>query len=634
MIEVLKTINFSLEEIDAIENLFFDGRSVFNDEQSKVINCFSSQNIQACPGSGKTTTLAAKLLLLRNNLGSRHNGGVCILTHTNVAVEIIKKRLGPQASDYYSSYPNFLGTIQSFVNKFLAAPGYRSIFKKQITAIDDDVFYSIMEKKQVRAYNAVLYLSRNKNIDRLGSLSYNIHNFDISAKVDDNFPVVGKHTTSYTEISQLKNEMLLDGFMKFDEAYALAYRYLREYESILPLFSKRFPLVFLDEMQDTENHQFELIKRIFEFSVLQTIGDGNQDIFGHYESISADWPVSKIFSIATSSRFPNHIALILQKIAVQPQPVSGRIQESFIKPCILVFDDNSVENVKHKFLELIVKNELHKKSDAIFKAVGARKNNSKLSISSYLTDFNKSSDKVKNYYNTLEDYLSAMEVIRSSSKNAKDLKELLLSVFVTTLKLSNIKDQDRNRFYTSTSFERYLRSEHYDFYMRFRDHLQKWCSQIMKGESIKAALVRFIGELLRIIFSTAPSLVLHQFIEAEGESFTFDNQQQKTNIFNGQYKDQSVEVVFDTIHSVKGETHTATLYLETYTRTFDIEKLLPLLSGKQKPTKTYVTTNKNRMKLGYVAMSRPTDLLCIAVHKDRIDKDFDWNSIGYDVLCF
>ncbi|PIF71303.1 UvrD-helicase domain-containing protein [Flavobacterium sp. 2] len=635
MIELIKDIAFTEEEIEVIENLFFEGTSVFNDEQANVINCFSSQNIQACPGSGKTTTLAAKLLLLKKNLSSKHDGGVCILTHTNVAVDIIKKRLGTQASDYYSSYPNFLGTIQSFVNKFLAMPAYKSIFKNQLTAIDDDVFYAVMAKKQHRAYKAMMYLSVNKGIDNLGALSFNIHNFDISAKVDDSAPVVGKHTPSYLELEVIKTEMLEEGFMKFDEAYSLAYRYLREHDSLVNLFSKRFPLVFLDEMQDTEEHQFELIKIIFATSVLQTIGDGNQDIFGHYESISANWPVSESFSIATSSRFPNHIAMILQKIAVEPQSVRGRNEGAFIKPCIFIFDDNSVGRVKYEFVERIVENGLHQKKDAVFKAVGARKNNDGLSITSYLADFNKNSEKVKTYYPTLDDYLNAMDIIKNSSKNAKDLKDLLVSVFVSVLKLMKVKDQEKNRYFTSFSLERFLKINHSDFYVHYRKLLQKWCKDIMQGVGIKASVNQLISLLLERIFEDVPNQEVLHFMEAVNEGFIYNNGTDKKNIFQGQHKNETVEIIFDTIHSVKGETHTATLYLETFTRTYDLSKLLPLLNGKQNRTKTYVTNNRNRMKLGYVAMSRPTDFLCLAVHKDRIDMNIDWNLLGYEtVVCY
>lgn len=168
MINLLQHLNFSDEEIVEVENEFFGGHGTFNLEQRRVINCFSSENIQACPGSGKTTTLAAKLLLLKKRLHPGLNGGICILTHTNVAVDIIKGRLGSEASAFYSNYPNFLGTIQSFVNKFLAIPAYKQEFGSSIEAIDDEIFFTLIEKRHRTAPNALAYLSRNKGIEHLG----------------------------------------------------------------------------------------------------------------------------------------------------------------------------------------------------------------------------------------------------------------------------------------------------------------------------------------------------------------------------------------------------------------------------------------------------------------------------------
>src|SRR5208283_3990323 len=49
-------------------------------------------DIQACPGSGKTTLVGIKLLLLARNWYERHSG-VCVLTHSNVAREEVLKIL-------------------------------------------------------------------------------------------------------------------------------------------------------------------------------------------------------------------------------------------------------------------------------------------------------------------------------------------------------------------------------------------------------------------------------------------------------------------------------------------------------------------------------------------------------------
>ena len=89
----------------------------------------------------------------------------------------------------------------------------------------------------------------------------------------------------------------------------------------------------------------------------------------------------------------------------------------------------------------------------------------------------------------------------------------------------------------------------------------------------------------------------------------------------------NITIQFDTVHGVKGETHDATLYLETEKGgTSDIKKVLPFFIGG-KPTKTADYSRK----CVYVGMSRPRKLLCLAIHKKtyEISKNtFDtWNVI-------
>src|SRR5580700_4413455 len=64
-------------------------------------------DIQACPGSGKTTLVGLKLLLLLKQWHEPYCG-ICVLTHSNVAKnEIIARlRLHP-AGDRLLSYPHF-----------------------------------------------------------------------------------------------------------------------------------------------------------------------------------------------------------------------------------------------------------------------------------------------------------------------------------------------------------------------------------------------------------------------------------------------------------------------------------------------------------------------------------------------
>lgn len=79
----------------------------FDEEKQKIINCTDSAHIKACPGSGKTTTLLAKLVLLAEQMPLKNGKGICVLTYTNVAIDEIKSKLGHKA-DILFSYPNFL----------------------------------------------------------------------------------------------------------------------------------------------------------------------------------------------------------------------------------------------------------------------------------------------------------------------------------------------------------------------------------------------------------------------------------------------------------------------------------------------------------------------------------------------
>jgi hypothetical protein len=86
-----------------------------------------------------------------------------------------------------------------------------------------------------------------------------------------------------------------------------------------------------------------------------------------------------------------------------------------------------------------------------------------------------------------------------------------------------------------------------------------------------------------------------------------------------------VWVRLGSIHSVKGETHTATLVLDSFYHNHHLRELKPWLLGAKtggstvnKKGKTVVEGSRmlGRLKLHYVAMTRPTHLLCLAMRKD------------------
>lgn len=89
------------------------------------------------------------------------------------------------------------------------------------------------------------------------------------------------------------------------------------------------------------------------------------------------------------------------------------------------------------------------------------------------------------------------------------------------------------------------------------------------------------------------------------------------------------------MHGVKGETHKATLYLETYyNKSHDLRKLLPFIKGQYDKKIANQKTGKEALKVAYVGMSRPTHLLCLAMNSEGLlQSDIDeLNNNGWEVV--
>ena len=105
----------------------------------RAILCTDTIDIQACPGSGKTTLLVGKLAILAGKW-SWKDQGICVLSHTNAARHEVEERLADYpAAHKLLRYPHFIGTIQTFVDRFLALPSMREM-GLEVAIVDNDRF--------------------------------------------------------------------------------------------------------------------------------------------------------------------------------------------------------------------------------------------------------------------------------------------------------------------------------------------------------------------------------------------------------------------------------------------------------------------------------------------------------------
>lgn len=147
------------QDIQTVEELLLPHGAHFPEDARNVIRCWHSTDVAACPGSGKTTVLLAKLKLLADRMPLENGAGICVLSHTNVAIDEIKNRLSAYA-DRLLSYPNYIGTIQSFVDRFVTMPYLRSISGQNVHVIDGLIYaqHMLNEIEHNKKYYALKYV--------------------------------------------------------------------------------------------------------------------------------------------------------------------------------------------------------------------------------------------------------------------------------------------------------------------------------------------------------------------------------------------------------------------------------------------------------------------------------------------
>lgn len=131
-------ITINDEDIAWAEKLLSLPPGAFDQERKEAIKALGRFDVQACPGSGKTTLVVAKLAILANKW-PYSTRGICVVSHTNVARKEIQERLGmTEIGQKLLSYPHFIGTIHGFVNRFVALPWIRSK-GWPISVVDTDI---------------------------------------------------------------------------------------------------------------------------------------------------------------------------------------------------------------------------------------------------------------------------------------------------------------------------------------------------------------------------------------------------------------------------------------------------------------------------------------------------------------
>ena len=658
-----QVINISDEEIQYAERLLLPTEKTFDDERKAFIRNFNTIDLQAVPGSGKTTALLAKLVILERKLPFADGSGILVLSHTNAAIDEIKEKIQKHCPRLFS-YPNFIGTIQSFVDEFLAIPYYVQKFNKKPNRIDHEIY-----NEKIKSYLDKLWLHRFNFSQETNSKVAHIKNnnealfYNFRFHFSNEIQLVKKFNDDVLEISkprgntrpqnyrdytpqekqevyswflQFKKTILKSGILHYDDAYFLAEMYLRNFPSIKTILQKRFSFVFVDEMQDMETHQYNLLEKVFyddgnSVSEFQRIGDKNQAI---YNSVKADdiWvDRPEVLRLNGSQRLSKHIANVVKKFALYSDETFDIVgkNECEIKPHILVFENGTIENIIPFFAQIVKENGLEN-SEKPIKVVcwntewkedeTSRNDTAKLRLEDYHKTFKKDKGKPKQDYDNLKSYLLYYE----KKETLESIRKNILNAFLKIFRLENINTADE-RPYTKKKLIDFIHEKDIQKYNDFTLNLYNWSIGIVRERTneVLTSIKEYIPTLLTIFDKQISAS--SNFINDDNAEIPADNAEilAPTN----HYKADGFEIEITSVHAVKGQTHCATLYLESYfqqdgrganAKSYESQRLKDQFLGTQ------IQSNvgdriKQSAKMAYVGFSRPTDLLCVAIHKDRFD---------------
>ncbi len=237
-----------------------------NREQQAAVDCDSNVAITACPGSGKTRVLTARVIRGLSELNSGRER-VVALTFTNRAADEIQVRLDQEniAADCL-----WAGTIHAFGLEWVLRPyaPYSETTRFGFTVADEFHTERLLDelKGEVGLPN---YTEISTTLTRTGA----------GLNADHRCRAIFERYKA-----KLRDTKLID----YDDVLYLTYSILEKNPEIAATLASIIRLICVDEVQDIQDLQFGILSAIFKAAAsppsLFFVGDADQSI---YESLGA-----------------------------------------------------------------------------------------------------------------------------------------------------------------------------------------------------------------------------------------------------------------------------------------------------------------------------------------------------------
>jgi len=316
----------------------------FTDEQKNFLEAKGNIVLHACPGSGKTLVVAQKLIRYIKGW-SRPHQGVAVLSFTNVASEEIQKQANELTSGGIQiDYPHFVGTLDSFINSFILLRfGYLLLESPQRPTIAFKDLYSLPFRFWRRDCH------QKGCVEGISSFRWDMNRNLLRNKE----PVSCTGGTYGPPCYQYKTMLLKRGLVFQSEVSGLTYWLLKDNPQIAQALAARFPIIILDEAQDTSVEQMAVLDLINQAGTesMFLVGDPDQSIY-EWRDASPECFIAKMncegwetLPLTTNFRSSQHICNATQAFAksleaAPPSISKGKYADCTQKPVLLLYSGN------------------------------------------------------------------------------------------------------------------------------------------------------------------------------------------------------------------------------------------------------------------------------------------------------
>lgn len=233
--------------------------------------------LEACPGSGKTRTVVQRFKVQ----SSKATKGIALLSFTNAAVDEATSRCLDQPQLLKS--PNFVGTFDSFIHRYIVTPSLAPILRKSPTYLESWSSLSIPTTRRIWnqpgqgiSLSSLRYDDHGKVFLDIDTLNHGERSYFQKLKTDADRQQLERQC-----IQAIEN-LMKKGIFDSESARAKALEILRSDRGahILTLLARRFQEIIVDEFQDCSTVEHQIIKLLASAGIeTLVVADAEQAIY-------------------------------------------------------------------------------------------------------------------------------------------------------------------------------------------------------------------------------------------------------------------------------------------------------------------------------------------------------------------